>query len=231
MEKLFVVGDIYGYRSKAEDLLSKWNPDSEKLIFLGNILGKGEDSCGMLRKVIQLIEEYGAVLLSGKNEDQFIRWLSSPLDNTADYYKRSGREIINSFFDDIVTNRLAPESLAQDIIFTYYKEINFIQNLPLYIAEKNHLCVPASVRLNGDWMNSTVSEFRIGTESFESKVNRTNKTILFGTIPTSLLNKDKSNNAWLSPCRTKIGLNGSPDRGGYCHAIKLRNDEHEFFVA
>lgn len=231
MDNLFIVGDLYGYRGKAEELLKNWNPDHEKLIFLGNVMGKGEDSCGLLAYITKLSTEYGAVLLSGRNEYQFIKWISEPLVNTSTYYGRSGREVINSFFDDNVTNQFAPENIAQDIVFTYYREVNFMQNLPLYVEGKNHLCVPASVRLDGNWINSTEVDFRMGNEFFHSRVNKTNKTILFGTIPTSLLNQDKTNNAWLSPCKTKIGLNGNSEKGGYCHAVKIIGSDRSFFAS
>lgn len=229
MDELFVIGDIYGHIDKMQTLLSEWKPDKQKLFFLGNLIGRGENSFQTMELAKQLHDQYGAVILGGSQEEMFIEWLSKPNVNTILYYNRGGREVINSFANENVTSRVTPENIAQKILFDHYETINFICNLPDHAEYGKYLIVPAGVRLNiSDWRMTTSKHFRWGHESFQYGENKTGKIIIFGHMPTKQLHRKEVFGAWMSSCKTKIGLNGFANQEGYCNAVHINKENYRF---
>ncbi|WCF11635.1 serine/threonine protein phosphatase (plasmid) [Paenibacillus thiaminolyticus] len=232
MGDLFVVGDIYGYKEKFDQLIKQWNPNREKLIFVGNFIGNGPNSLGVIKEVFNLSNKHGAVILGGAQEDLFLKWLSNPNIHPIIYYNKGGREIISSFLDKEATSKFTPESIAQNIIFDFYQEINFLHNLPDHFEESTHIIVPAGLRLNmKNWKMTTSEHFKWGHESFQYGENKTGKTILFGHIPTKQLHRKETFDIWISPCKSKIGLNGSANLGGVCHAVRISQGAYKFLTA
>ena len=43
MEEIFVIGDIHGQLDMLNALLTKWNPDYQQLVFLGDYVDRGHD--------------------------------------------------------------------------------------------------------------------------------------------------------------------------------------------
>ena len=52
MKSYFVVGDIHGKAGMLEELMTHWDGQSQ-LVFLGDLIDRGEDS----RKVIELVKD------------------------------------------------------------------------------------------------------------------------------------------------------------------------------
>ncbi|MDF2534352.1 MAG: metallophosphoesterase [Bacillales bacterium] len=252
MDKLFVVGDVHGQLNMLNKLLTKWNPDSERLVFVGDYIDRGHDSYGAIHLVKDLHEKYGAVALGGNHEAMFLEWLDNPEDvwfskwqeneSIINFYEEAGNstsiwyvsnggdKTINSFYSEENSNnayKYLPSRNANYIKNNFPDEVDFIRSLPNYFEWKNFVCVHAGVNLAyDDWKKTDESEFRWIRTPFHHMKNETGKNFVFGHTPTRNLHHDKyKNNVWLSPCKTKIGIDGGAVFGGLLHGLVIDGNQ------
>lgn len=69
--RLVAVGDIHGNLEKLVRLLERISPTcSDRLVFLGDYIDRGEDSYGVVERLLQLKREFPeTIILSGNHED------------------------------------------------------------------------------------------------------------------------------------------------------------------
>ena len=95
MTEYFAIGDVHGKASMLDELLQHWDGRSQ-LVFLGDLIDRGEDSRAVLERVKDLVDQKGAVCLSGNHEYMFLTWLDNP-EKSYDHYRRNGGDTtINS---------------------------------------------------------------------------------------------------------------------------------------
>lgn len=70
--RIIIVGDIHGQSAQFDRLLkcADFSPDADKLILLGDLIDRGEDSYGVIHRVMCLKEKMGSrlVILRGSHE-------------------------------------------------------------------------------------------------------------------------------------------------------------------
>ena len=73
--RYLVVSDIHGDIEKFEDVLQEasYNPREDQLILLGDYVDRGPCSRDVVAKVIDLVENDGAIAIKGNHDDLFIR--------------------------------------------------------------------------------------------------------------------------------------------------------------
>ena len=64
MTDYYVIGDVHGKAGMLEDLLKTWDGKTQ-LLFLGDLIDRGEDSRRVLEMVKDLVDNQGAICLSG----------------------------------------------------------------------------------------------------------------------------------------------------------------------
>lgn len=231
--ELFVVGDIHGCLSKFEELLKNWNPDNQQLVSLGDLVDRGEDSLGVIHRVMKLQKEYGAVVVGGNHEQIFLDWLRKPTVTAHYYYGLGGRETILSFLKHKnYKGEFEAFEMAQWILKYFPEEMKFIRGLPDYWEWENYLFVHAGVDLSKeDWRETDPQEFRWIRDKFHHGENKTGKTIIFGHTPTFNLHPDKSCGVWIPECQTKIGLDGGAVFGGLLLGLLIKDDAYEVYAA
>jgi serine/threonine protein phosphatase 1 len=77
--KTFVVGDVHGCLGMLKRLFDKidWNPSSDRLIFIGDYIDRGEDPRGVVDFVLKLKEDSSLVeCLIGNHEQMLLDYLS-----------------------------------------------------------------------------------------------------------------------------------------------------------
>lgn len=79
MTDYYVIGDVHGKAGMLEDLLKTWDGQPQ-LLFLGDLIDRGEDSHRVLEMVKDLVDNQGAICLSGNHEYMFLTWLDDPED-------------------------------------------------------------------------------------------------------------------------------------------------------
>lgn len=233
-DELFVVGDIHGCLSKFEELLKNWNPDTQQLVLLGDLVDRGENSLGAIRKAMNLRKEYGAVVIGGNHEEIFLDWLKKPNAMADYYYGLGGNKTIVSFLKDEGKNYkgdFEPSPMAEWIKNYFPEELKFLRSLPNYWEWGNYLFVHAGVDLSKkDWRDTDPQEFRWIRKEFHEGNNKTGKIIVFGHTPTFHLNPDESCGIWMSDCQTKIGLDGGAVFGGFLLGLSITKNAYEVFA-
>lgn len=227
MDTIFAIGDPHGELAILKTLLKKWNSDNELLVITGDLVDRGADSYGVLRLAKKLVEEYGAKVLMGNHDKMFLDFLEDPLEQYELTYPQGGIQTINSFFDKSVALSYLPEHIAKLINEQFASEIQFLKERPYFYENGNHVFVHAGVNLDlSDWKNTSPEEMCWIREPFHYGKNDSGKIFVFGHTVTSFLNKDESRNVWISPCRTKIGIDGGAVFKGFLHGLRIGNDQH-----
>ncbi|MER7830632.1 polynucleotide kinase-phosphatase [Streptomyces sp. NPDC095602] len=77
-----IVGDVHGCASELEALLGKLgyvdgrHPEGRTAVFVGDLVDRGPDSPGVLRRVMGMVESGDALCVPGNHENKLARWLS-----------------------------------------------------------------------------------------------------------------------------------------------------------
>ena len=74
MSTYFVVGDIHGKAQMLEELMTEWDGKAQ-LVFLGDLIDRGENGKRSIEIVKGYVDHHGAVCLSGNHEYMFLAWL------------------------------------------------------------------------------------------------------------------------------------------------------------
>jgi predicted phosphodiesterase len=85
VSKTIIIGDVHGCLTELEELLkiTSYNKSSDSLIFLGDLIDRGPNSIGVIRKV----QELKAACIMGNHEFNVYKWLSSNKSSKSkDYY-------------------------------------------------------------------------------------------------------------------------------------------------
>ncbi|WP_326610056.1 polynucleotide kinase-phosphatase [Streptomyces scopuliridis] len=76
-----IIGDIHGCRSELETLLGKLgyedgaHPEGRTAVFVGDLIDRGPDSPGVLRRVMGMVAAGTALCVPGNHENKLGRWL------------------------------------------------------------------------------------------------------------------------------------------------------------
>ncbi|MGP6146112.1 metallophosphoesterase family protein [Jeotgalibaca sp. A122] len=218
-EKLFVIGDLHGEYEMLKELLKKWDRNDQQLLFIGDLADRGPNSKSCIELVQYLVQNEGAICLTGNHEQIFLNFLRHPDSYFGNYLINGGGNTISSLLPDLKQSRATPEEIAALVKEHYPKLKNYIETLPLYYEWHDYIFVHAGVDLSlEDWKNTQASDFYWIREPFHHGSNKTGKTIVFGHTPTPILHQDSSNfNVWMSD--NKIGIDGGAVYGGILHGL------------
>ncbi|MFI0976490.1 polynucleotide kinase-phosphatase [Streptomyces sp. NPDC021093] len=115
-----IIGDIHGCRSELETLLGKLgyvdgaHPEGRTAVFVGDLVDRGPDSPGVLRRVMGMVASGNALCVPGNHENKLGRWLKGrnvqhthglaetieQLDREEDGFK----EQVKTFIDGLVSH-------------------------------------------------------------------------------------------------------------------------------
>ena len=73
----YVVGDIHGMSDLLQELVELQLPlhKDDTLVFIGDYVDRGPDTCGTLELLLDYRERWNCVFLRGNHEDMFMQWL------------------------------------------------------------------------------------------------------------------------------------------------------------
>ncbi|WP_433545252.1 polynucleotide kinase-phosphatase [Streptomyces sp. CA-294286] len=115
-----IIGDVHGCRSELETLLGKLgyedgvHPRGRTAVFVGDLVDRGPDSPGVLRRVMAMVASGNALCVPGNHENKLGRWLKgrnvqhthglaetiAQLDKETDEFK----EQVSGFIDGLVSH-------------------------------------------------------------------------------------------------------------------------------
>lgn len=211
--KTIVVGDLHGCYVELLEMM-KWlnesgtyNPDVDKLVFLGDYIDRGENPAGVVKYIRGLQDRNENVIaLMGNHEDMMI-----------DYY--DGVDDISWLYNGC---RYTLASYDGDDS-TMYDDIEWMRNLPLYYEDDYFVYVHAGInpriKKMCDQNKDTLLWVR---EKFINSTTEYDKRVIFGHTPTLSLTKNNE------PVETFCG-NIDIDTGcvydGALTALIIDNDE------
>lgn len=229
MDKMyFVFSDVHGCYNEMKEMLKLWDRQNEKLIYLGDMVDRGYNSLGVIKTMMELKKQYGnqVVILMGNHDEMFTDWLFlDPFSRSMNYYNGL-HETIKSFYqnDKMKFQKDTRKQRADYIKRNFPDVVQFIRDLPLYYEIETSIFVHAGINLkNTQWKEEKQSLLWIRDEFFYSPI-KSKKRIFFGHTPTQFLNKDKSNDIWVSKYGDKIGIDGGCVFGGQLNGVKINRD-------
>ncbi|MGI5403487.1 polynucleotide kinase-phosphatase [Streptomyces sp. CA-135486] len=115
-----IIGDIHGCRSELETLLATLgyvdgaHPDGRTAVFVGDLVDRGPDSPGVLRRVMSMVASGNALCVPGNHENKLGRWLKGRnvqhthgLAETIEQLEKEDdafREQVREFIDGLVSH-------------------------------------------------------------------------------------------------------------------------------
>ncbi|TXS57323.1 polynucleotide kinase-phosphatase [Streptomyces sp. t39] len=120
-----IIGDIHGCRSELETLLGRLgyedgvHPDGRTAVFVGDLVDRGPDSPGVLRRVMGMVAAGSALCVPGNHENKLARWLKGRnvqrthgLAETIEQLEKEDdafREQVREFIDGLVSHYVLDE--------------------------------------------------------------------------------------------------------------------------
>ncbi len=103
MERFFIVGDVHGCFHTLQLLLKNWDPKTQQLIFVGDLIDNGLYSPQVVEHILDLQHKYSnTVVIRGNHEQLFMQhclenfnkdWYGKCGETTFYQYLQTGREI------------------------------------------------------------------------------------------------------------------------------------------
>ncbi|WP_099221569.1 metallophosphoesterase family protein [Listeria costaricensis] len=225
MKPIFAVGDVHGELGLLIKLLENWQRDREKLVFVGDLIDRGENPGGVIRFVRELSQANDVVAVRGNHEAMLLDWLEEPARRMSYYSSQGGMETIQTLLGPDFKNAASPEELRDLILLKNQEEIDFIKQMPLYFEAEQYVFVHAGVDLTKeDWHDTDPHDFYWIREPFLFGKNRTGRVFIIGHTPVQNLHKDGSSHLWVAPDRTKLNIDGGAVFGGTLNAVVVEKE-------
>jgi serine/threonine protein phosphatase 1 len=104
---LIIVGDVHGCKYALDELLGKLDLDAHTVVFVGDIVDRGEDSAAVISDVYarSQAQENPAICLMGNHERMMLDFLDDPVKTGARWLRFGGLQTLLSFNVTGVTER------------------------------------------------------------------------------------------------------------------------------
>ncbi|WP_155962038.1 metallophosphoesterase [Streptococcus ruminantium] len=222
-KEYFVVGDVHGKYELLCDILKKWVQGKQQLIFLGDLIDRGENSKACLELAWQLVREKGAICLVGNHERMLLAWLRDPIGRYDHYRRNGGDTTINSLLGRALDAPVDGVIAAHQVMEQYGDLIDFIKSCPYHLETERYIFVHAGVDLTlSDWRETNNHDKVWLRKPFHEAENTTGKLIIFGHTPVYNLYQTnlRISQIWTSP-DGKMGIDGGAVYGGVLHGVVL----------
>lgn len=206
MERIYAVSDIHGHIEALTEVLSivslEENPGA-KLIFLGDYIDRGADSCAVLELIRDTQKRYGdrVIALAGNHEQWFIEWLDSDVYDPVAVPADPALLTIGSFVGDEYISAIPREATGEEIDQLLKHEIRtkhsalieWLRALPLVFETEDQIFVHAGVdELAGAYWREVTPEGMF-TNKYPAEHGPFLKTVIAGHVRTNELHDDDSN--------------------------------------
>lgn len=213
MTTIYALNDIHGYYDEmlsTLQLIDLNNNPNNKLIFLGDYINRGKNSCKVLYKIIELEEEYPnqVIVLLGNHDVAFIEWLT----NKIEYFEWSpldiGQYTIRSFYSEKELEKIKQLAIQKNYtesqIYQVYSRtiqkkhpaliswLKFKYQNERYFETENQIYVHAGIYEEyGDFWKHATEDF-VFTEKFPAQTGSFYKDIIAGHVSSATVAEDDS---------------------------------------
>ena len=103
-QRVYAIGDIHGRRDCLDTLIGMIDADNAargradtKLVFLGDLVDRGDDSCGVVERAMHIAQSPQTILLMGNHEEIMIRAWEGDRKAAGLFHRVGGRETLLSY--------------------------------------------------------------------------------------------------------------------------------------
>jgi len=210
MSRVLMISDIHGCFDPFNELLDviKYDPSADQLILLGDYVDRGPKSKETVKLIKDLVSNYNVIALRGNHDQRLVDLIRSEKDSVkAKFLEHGGVTTLQSYCD-CIRSFTDDDELNQAIMHIrqhFNDHIDFLESLPLYHEDQNHIYVHAGLNPQyKDWREQPEYDFMYIKGEFHRSKPHTNKTVIFGHTRTIEL--QDSADIWFD--QGKIGIDG-----------------------
>jgi serine/threonine protein phosphatase 1 len=227
MIRTLVISDIHGCYQEFRELLElvKYKPKADKLILLGDLVDRGPGSKEVVEYVIKLSREENVIVLRGNHDQRFIDVMTyEGTEEELKFFDYGGLQAINSYQDnndnDLPSERL--KKVRHIIQSKYTHHITFLDSLPYFYEDQNHIFVHAGLNPNyKNWKEQPTRDFMYIKDPFIFAKTNVNKKVVFGHTKTFDIHG--SPEIWFGD--DKIGIDGGCVYGMQLNCLEMKGDQ------
>jgi len=135
-----IIGDIHGnfycVKKLIDKILKKYKIN--KIIFLGDLIDRGDSSKEVINLAMELERDYNLILILGNHEDMMLDYVFNK-GNYSDnvWFENGGYNTVKSFSEILYNNvYFGWEDIRDELKIICEKELDFIKKAKLYYVEK-----------------------------------------------------------------------------------------------
>lgn len=208
--KTIVVGDIHGCYKELKQLIidlkdnQEYNKDTDRLIFLGDYIDRGKDSCKVIQYIKELQKENDNVIaLMGNHEKMCIEYITQ---NENIWLYNGYQATLNSY------------GSYKELI----KDVEWMKSLPLYYEDENYVYAHAGINPNKPLKENSDYELLWQREGFVYSRAMFDKTVIFGHTPSQCV---AQNDKPYKTSANNVGIDTGCVFGGNLTALIIENGE------
>lgn len=127
----FIVGDVHGCYYTLQQLLKRWNPHQEQLMFVGDLINKGVHSKKVVQLVRRLQHEYPTTIcVKGNHEYQMVEYIKhkTARDDMKDSYRSTLKHyhLDGKEQSDYLWMARLPLTYENEVIYLSHAGVNFL---------------------------------------------------------------------------------------------------------
>jgi len=132
--RVFCIGDVHGCLDELNDLIKMMRLTShDRIVFAGDLVDKGPDSAGVVKRVRELAKAYNVQVCFGNHEEMHVRWMNKPADRKTEMKRHAEFEEIHKGMSDADREFLSSTRLYVSVpggIVTHAGVPEFLKSLP-----------------------------------------------------------------------------------------------------
>jgi Calcineurin-like phosphoesterase len=176
-QKTFIIGDVHGCLGMLLKLMDKieWRAETDRLIFLGDYIDRGNDSRGVIDFILSVSERSPRVeCLMGNHETILLDFLSGK--DLTTFFLNGGRATLNSY-------RISSQHLGDSLIPK--EHVDFLKSLRTWIELDDYYVVHAGLKPGVPIAKQSLEDLLWIRESFIFSDYNFGKKVIFGHTPFS----------------------------------------------
>ncbi len=207
----YIFGDIHGCASSLAGLYGKLKRTLRRediLVFLGDYIDRGKDSCEVIQFLLDLAEKHPAIFLKGNHESMLLNYLAGR-DHQGLYFYNGGEYTLESY-----RREYGVASIPD-------RHMEFFRALKLYYETDNFIAVHAGLNPTIETVRRQDEEELLWIrERFYFADRQWEKTVVFGHTPVACLTGNMRQ-VYRDEWRNIIGIDTGAVYGGVLTCLRM----------
>jgi serine/threonine protein phosphatase 1 len=179
--RCYIIGDIHGCVKELARLVEALPlKKRDRLVFLGDYIDRGPDSCGVVAYLLDLQKDasHDVVFLKGNHEDMLLSYIGLAGQHGEMFFYNGGQATLASY-------GLSSQDLSSEAVLAAMPpgHVEFYQGLKSYFIAGHHLCVHAGIHPQKSLREQTETELLWIRNKFIYSSHALPYTVVFGHTP------------------------------------------------